>query len=1455
MSQKKKALKILSLIVVFAMICGIIGDYPIKVLAGGNSSINLVANGDFENGTLDEWTKHGDPTLEVTTEQAIGNYSMKVAGRTNSYEGPAYSFLGKMENGATYNVSLKVRVVDGQIAAGHQDPKITVTMRRVYTPSVEGDTGSYYDTIVWQKPVSEDAWTTLTGSYTLTYNGTLKELFMYIESPDPTLEYYIDDVIVTPVNTPQVGNIIENGTFESGDTTGWVGTGQAVISAVKEEAHSGNYSLETAGRTADWMGPSYNLTGKIVPGKQYSVDFWVKYNNGNDTEQFKATVKATPTTGSPQYIQVNNPVSVKKGEWAEIKGSFTVPDGDYSSISIYVETPGSTIDFYIDDFEVIGEIAAAPIKIQKDIPDFYSVFLDCFPIGVAVEPGRLVNTDPHSQLTAKHFNMLVAENAMKPESLQPQEGIFTFSNADKIVDFAIAHNMKMRGHTLLWHNQVPDWFFQDPSDPTKTAPRELLLERLKTHIFTVLGHFKEKYGSNNPIIAWDVVNEVLDDNGQLRNSKWLQIIGPDYIEKAFEYAHEADPNVKLFINDYNIENNGAKTQAMYELVKSLKEKGVPIDGIGMQMHININSNVESIKASIEKFKSLGVEIHITELDMNMLGDVSQDALLKQARLYKQIFDLLKQEKDHITAVVFWGVSDDVTWLKQPNAPLLFDTKLQAKPAYWAIVDPSKVAVDRQVISVSQGSPVIGTNIDKIWSTEKWFYANNFVKNLNGATAKFKLLWDAKNLYVLVQVDDTTPSKNDSIEIFVDKNQGSMSQTEIKHYTIRRDNSGNTDILNYVQEETNGYVVQMAIPIDDLNPQIGTKIGFDIKVNDDKGGGQIDTIAVWNDYSNSGKTEYYGLLLLSKTSQITEAVYGTPIIDGKIDDIWDKANTIYTNVWVQGTSGPTAKARTMWDENYLYVLAEVTGAKLNKSSPNPWEQDSVEFFVDENNYKSPYYQSGIGQYRVNFDNEQSFGDSTNSEGFKSATSITSSSSYIVEVAIPFKTIKPTDGHILGFDVQVNGADESGNRTSIVLWNDPSGNSWKDASGFGNLILVDTRLILPTPRPQPAPTPTEPTEASHEVSQGKVVVENNTTIMVVDETKISKDIKDTLKKEMQFDLTNIGKTDAKALEIPVSVINLVVANNKNITIKLNDVTLKFDPNSLVVSKNTIDLINQVGAVRLTIQEKGRQTPPPLTPVSNAYDVKIKAGDKEIKVDSPVKVTFEIKDAKDIRKVGVYYLNETTGKWEYVGGKIDKKTNTVTAEVIHFSTYGAFEYDKQFKDVSKDFWAYDGVNVLASRHIIRGVDDDTFAPNAKITRAEFAAFMIRALGIPEEPYKGEFEDVKEGAWYANAIEAAYRAGIMLGDGKNMRPKAPITREEMTAVIMRVYSKLTGYKEENIGNTTFTDNGKISEWARNAVANVMKLGIVRGYEDNTFKPKDNATRAEAAAMLYRVLEISSTI
>ena len=185
-------------------------------------------------------------------------------------------------------------------------------------------------------------------------------------------------------------------------------------------------------------------------------------------------------------------------------------------------------------------------------------------------------------------------------------------------------------------------------------------------------------------------------------------------------------------------------------------------------------------------------------------------------------------------------------------------------------------------------------------------------------------------------------------------------------------------------------------------------------------------------------------------KLTEAIQGTPKIDAEIDSIWEGAKTITTQTVVQGSKTATAKVRTIWDENYLYVLAEVSDAVLNKANTAPHEQDSVEFFIDENNGKTAHYEADDGQYRVNFANEQTFGSNGPDSRFQSAARVTDGG-YIVEAAIPFKTIKGRAGLVIGFDVQVNEADKSGSRKGVITWNDPIGNDYIDTTYFGSLIL--------------------------------------------------------------------------------------------------------------------------------------------------------------------------------------------------------------------------------------------------------------------------------------------------------------------------------------------------------------------------------------------------------------------
>lgn len=324
------------------------------------------------------------------------------------------------------------------------------------------------------------------------------------------------------------------------------------------------------------------------------------------------------------------------------------------------------------------------------IPSLREVYKEHFRIGAAVSP---ITIKTQKDLLVSHVNSITAENHMKFEHLQPKEGEFTFEQADEIVHFALSNNMVVRGHTLVWHNQTPPWMFYDREG--KVVGKELLFERLKAHISTVIQRYKGK------VYCWDVVNEAVADEGNdlLRISRWSEIAGMEFIEKAFLYAREADPNALLFYNDYN-ESFPEKREKIYKLVKSLLEKHIPVDGIGLQAHWSLTRpTLEEIRLAIERYASLGVQLHITELDISMFEfDDHRNDLIKptdqmvdkQAERYDQIFSLFKEYSDVIRNVTFWGIADDYTWLdnfpvkQRKNWPFLFDENHQPKPAFWKV---------------------------------------------------------------------------------------------------------------------------------------------------------------------------------------------------------------------------------------------------------------------------------------------------------------------------------------------------------------------------------------------------------------------------------------------------------------------------------------------------------------------------------------------------------------------------------------------------------------------------------------------------------------------------------------------------------------------------------------------------------------------------------------------------
>lgn len=336
---------------------------------------------------------------------------------------------------------------------------------------------------------------------------------------------------------------------------------------------------------------------------------------------------------------------------------------------------------------------ASVIGHDERLVSLHELFEDHFDFGVAINNSQL-QSPTDSAIVLKHFNSLTAENHMKIDAMHPQEDLFRWDATDEMLEFAEEHGLKVRGHTLIWHSQVPPWIFVD--NEGNDVSREVLLDRMKTHIQTIVGRYKGR------VHSWDVLNEIFEPNDGrpdgLRKSKWLEIIGPDYIDYALIWAHEADPDAKLIINDYNT-HEFAKRQRMYELAVDLLDRGIPLHGIGHQMHVNIRGPANIlIEQTISQFAELGLMNYITELDVNIyensdgrFTEKPEGLLRLQGERYKEIFDIFLKYSDHIESVTVWGLSDDKSWLRQfpvvrQNWPLIFDETRRTKPAYWALVE-------------------------------------------------------------------------------------------------------------------------------------------------------------------------------------------------------------------------------------------------------------------------------------------------------------------------------------------------------------------------------------------------------------------------------------------------------------------------------------------------------------------------------------------------------------------------------------------------------------------------------------------------------------------------------------------------------------------------------------------------------------------------------------------------
>lgn len=510
----------------------------------------------------------------------------------------------------------------------------------------------------------------------------------------------------TETNTTEETVLFEEG-FESGQIGRWSGRVGAELSVVTEDPNSGSYCMKISGRTAPASGAELKVGSMLQGNQRLQISAYAKYTQGPDSKR----VQITMYYDGKYYIIGGKELT--RGEWGAITGSMVISEElDMSEAVLFLETPWAPepsagqdlMDIYVDDVKVT-------VRSFSDIsnyPSLKELYKHQFLVGVAV-PDNVLNTPVYSKLVDQQFNSMTMENEMKPgyildegtskgnlEKYQ-EHAALNFNSCKTGMEYAKKHGIAMRGHTLIWHSQTPDWFFYKDYDVSgKLADRELMLKRMENYIKDVIEWTETNYPG--VIYAWDVVNEAIADYygegaAPMRESLWYQVIGADFVQKAFEYARKytrqyaKDREIKLIYNDFN-EYFPARRDGIVAMLKPIQEAG-NIDGMGMQSHFDTSWPLEGeagYMTAIRTFRDeLGIEIHVTELD---IGIAEGDTEKSQGVYFQEFMEaLLKEKRDgaKITSVTLWGLSDDLSWRADDHC-LLFKDDLSRKPAFDGVVN-------------------------------------------------------------------------------------------------------------------------------------------------------------------------------------------------------------------------------------------------------------------------------------------------------------------------------------------------------------------------------------------------------------------------------------------------------------------------------------------------------------------------------------------------------------------------------------------------------------------------------------------------------------------------------------------------------------------------------------------------------------------------------------------------
>lgn len=835
---------------------------------------------------------------------------------------------------------------------------------------------------------------------------------------------------------------------------------------------------------------------KELKDSQKTVQFQPYYENGDGKQEYDTTGLISGT--SAQILEA--------GKWTKFEGTYKIPSGAKKVVIRILEQgdwqePGSCImgKYYVANVSM-KKITKPKPEIEENIPDWKASVTGSLGTGSIAGTAIMsseISDDTLMALVKKHFNAVTFGNELKPDALfnyqigqsvdsttitfqgkelkvpvvnDKQENL-DFSRADAMLDKILEWNnanpndkIRVRGHVLVWHSQTPEWFFHEDYDVAKPyADKGTMNRRLEWFIFSVFDHYFGKAANgkyDGLFYGWDVVNEAVNGNTYRddkvisdasdtstsdtrhgSNSMWWRVYkSNEFIINAFKYANKYAPNdVELYYNDFG-ETDNTKCEGIVKLINDVKSAdGTRLDAFGMQAHYNVDGfSAAQFKSVAKKYAQAAGKVQLTELDFKASSTYDGTAATreseytKMAYCHKNLYEAikaLKEEGANVSGITVWGVIEPNSWLHSQSdlgggasgsaqCPLLFDGNYKAKPAYWAYVDATKLqpAIQKVTITEAKDGNIAG---------------ETYTIDQGAVQAEFIPVWDADGLTVQVKVKDTTVNDADAVTVYVDPDNSASDITPHK-VTVAR---------TAAAAIAGGYQATVKVSMKGL--KVAQQISLDVVVNNDGETGSFNDLTGKQESSS----KYYAVATMKPG--IEKIPYGTISVDADADAAW--GNAVNIPLTINKGSEASANAKVLWDDDNLYVYATVNDAVLDKTGAQTHEQDSLEVFIDEDNGKTASYGEDDKQYRINYNNGQSFnGKKCLAENVKSATK-TIDGGYVVEAAFKWTDIKPANGTKIGLELQINDA-KGGKRIGTLSWYDETGMGWSGSNVYGTVELT-------------------------------------------------------------------------------------------------------------------------------------------------------------------------------------------------------------------------------------------------------------------------------------------------------------------------------------------------------------------------------------------------------------------